>query len=300
MTTITSAIAHIASIGARYGRGGRRSGPRRVSCSTMSGPVLGQVAGQEDHQDDLEQLGRLSAQRPDLERQALAVDHRAEDERQQQQAHPGGRPGVLVAAQPAVGADDDAERRRDRQCDQQPHQLDLGQAEGRPEERLLDEVLWEPLHEQQRDAAEHRDRRQQHLVGPTPGQDLGQVGGQQRPEIDEHPLHVVQPERPVDRRPQRQAPDEQRDRDEAEQLELKPAWARADRAEHAWQRRCAGRGARAGRIDRHPAARSSRIRTWPICSSSPKPIGATPSTRRPLTYEPFVLPRSSMYQLRPR
>ena len=36
-TTIPSAIAHIATIGARYGSGGRRSGPSRVSCSISSG-----------------------------------------------------------------------------------------------------------------------------------------------------------------------------------------------------------------------------------------------------------------------
>ena len=75
-------------------------------------PVLRQVAGQEDDEDDLEQLGRLAAERSELEGQALAVDLRAEDEGQQQQPDADRRPGVLVAAQPAVGADDDAERRR--------------------------------------------------------------------------------------------------------------------------------------------------------------------------------------------
>ena len=35
-TTMPRAIAHIATIGARYGSGGRRSGPTRVSCSTRS------------------------------------------------------------------------------------------------------------------------------------------------------------------------------------------------------------------------------------------------------------------------
>ena len=35
-TTIPSAIAHIATIGARYGSGGSRIGPIRVSCSTRS------------------------------------------------------------------------------------------------------------------------------------------------------------------------------------------------------------------------------------------------------------------------
>ena len=36
MTTMPRAIAHIATIGARYGSGGSRSGPIRVSCSTSS------------------------------------------------------------------------------------------------------------------------------------------------------------------------------------------------------------------------------------------------------------------------
>ena len=85
------------------------------------------------------------------------------------------------------------------------------------------------------------DRRQQHLVGPAAGQDLGEVGGEQRPEVDREALRVVQPERPVDRRPERQAADDQRDRDEAEQPQLLPARSRADRAEDARQRRRAGR-----------------------------------------------------------
>ncbi len=65
-------------------------------------PVLRQVAGQEDDQDDLEQLGRLAGDRPQLERQALAVDIGAEGECQEQQPDAGRSPGVLVAAQPAV------------------------------------------------------------------------------------------------------------------------------------------------------------------------------------------------------
>ena len=68
------AMAHIATIGARYGSGGSRSGPTRVSCSIEQRPVLRQVAGQEDDEDDLEELRRLAAERPDLEGQALAVD----------------------------------------------------------------------------------------------------------------------------------------------------------------------------------------------------------------------------------
>ena len=40
----------------------------------QQGPVLRQVAGQEDDEDDLEQLGRLAAERSELEGQALTVD----------------------------------------------------------------------------------------------------------------------------------------------------------------------------------------------------------------------------------
>ena len=70
-------------------------------------PVLGQVAGQEDDEDDLQQLRRLAAERADAQGQPLAADLRAEHEGQQQQGDADGRPRVLVAAQPAVRADDD-------------------------------------------------------------------------------------------------------------------------------------------------------------------------------------------------
>ena len=78
MTTMPRAIAHIATIGARYGSGGRRSGPDPRVLLDQQRPVLGQVAGQEDDEDDLEQLRRLAAERPELEGQALAVDLGAE------------------------------------------------------------------------------------------------------------------------------------------------------------------------------------------------------------------------------
>ena len=222
-----------------------------------------------------------------------------EDEGQQQQTDADGRPGVLVAAQPAVGPDDDAEGRRQGECQQQPDELDLGQPELGAEEGLGDEVLRQALHQQQRDAAEQRDGRQQDLVGPPAGEDLCGVGGEEGGHVDHQPLRVVQRELAGDRRPERQAPHHERDRDEPQQLEFEPARTRADRSEDAWERRRASGPGRARGV-RHPSARSSRIRTWPIWSSSPKPIGATPSTRRPLMYEPFVLPRSSRYQLRPR
>ena len=194
MTTMPRAIAHIATIGARYGSGGRRSGPTPGVLLDEELAVLGQVARQEDDEDDLEELGRLAAQRPELEGQPLAVDLGAEDERQQQQADPDRRPRVLVAPQPAIGADDDAERRGDDERAQEPDELDLGETELGAEERLGHEVLRQPLHEEQRDAAEHRDGRQQDLVRPAAGEHLRGVGHEQRGEVDREALRVVQAE----------------------------------------------------------------------------------------------------------
>ena len=50
----------------------------------------------------------------------------------------------------------------------------VGQAEAPP--RLAGQVLRQPLHEQQADAAEQADRRQQDLVGAPAGEDQGEVG----------------------------------------------------------------------------------------------------------------------------
>ena len=121
---------------------------------------------------------------PEREREPLAVDLGAEDERQQQQRDAGRRPRVLVLAQPEVGPDDDRDRAGEDERERQPDELDLGQAELRAEEALDDEVLRQPLHQQQADPAEQPDRRQQDLVGPPTGEDLGDVHAEQHAEID--------------------------------------------------------------------------------------------------------------------
>ena len=122
---------------------------------------------------------------PSCERQALAVDLGAEDERQQQQADPGRGPRVLVAAQPAVGSDDDREDRDRRDRQQQPAELDRRQPERPAEDVWVDRA---PAAAAPSAAApippSMPDRRQQDLVGPPPGQDLGDVRHQQRPEVD--------------------------------------------------------------------------------------------------------------------
>ena len=85
--------------------------PDRGRLLDQQRPVLGQVARQEHDQDDLEQLGWLAAQRADVQREPRAVRLAAEDEDEQQQRDPDGRPRVLVHAQPVVGAHGDREDR---------------------------------------------------------------------------------------------------------------------------------------------------------------------------------------------
>ena len=178
-------------------------------------------------------------------------------------------------------------------------------ARARPEERLGHEVLRQPLHQQQRDPAEQR-RRPAAGSGRCAGRRgparRGRRAGRRGRSPGRRGSYRAEPS-PVDRAPRaRGCPTTSATRDEAQQPRLEPARPRPDRSEDARQGR-RGRGAAASRRRRRRSrrrARSSRSRTWPIWSSSPKPSGATPSTRRPLTYVPFVLPRSSTYQLRPR
>ena len=87
----------------RQGRQPERPHPRGLL--DEEGPVLRQVAGQEDDQDHLQELRRLAAERPDGEGQALAVDLAPGNEGEQQEPHAEGRPRVLVEAQPGVAPD---------------------------------------------------------------------------------------------------------------------------------------------------------------------------------------------------
>ena len=263
-------------------------------------PVLRQVAGQEDDQDHLEQLGRLAAERPELEGQALAVDLGAEHERQQQQADPGGRPGVLVAAQPAVGADDDrrASSRRPARTSSQTSWTSASPS-------VVPKNVWVTRSCGSRSISSSEIPPSIATVGSRtwsvrrPARTWASVGGEQRAEVDR-----AGPARRTAGTARRPSPPARRCRRRGRARRARAAGARASAGAAG-----SGRGrAGSGRASAWPAsssaviasARSRRIRTWPICSSSPKPSGATPSTRRPLTYDPFVLPRSSRYQLRPR
>ncbi len=261
------AIAHIATIGARYGSGGRRDRPDPGRFLDQQRAVLGEVAREEHDEDHLQQLGRLAADRAERERQALAVDLGPEHERQQQERDAGGRPGVLVEPQPAIGADDDRERGRDADRQDEPDELDVGQAELGAEEALDDEILRQPFHQQQADPAEQPDRGQQHLVGPSPGQHLGEMGRHQHPEIDREMERLGWREAggrrglvAVPGEFERNAAGQDRGRDDREQTRLPPSWPGLDLAEDPGERRSARR---------HRRGRSSRNRTWPTWISSP-------------------------------
>ena len=65
-------------------------------------PVLGQVAGDEDDQHDLDELARLEADRPQVDPQARSVHLGPEQEREDQERDAGQCPRVLVVPQPAI------------------------------------------------------------------------------------------------------------------------------------------------------------------------------------------------------
>ena len=264
----------------------------------QQGAVLRQVAGEEDDEDHLQELGRLPGQRADREREAGAVDVAAEHERQQQQGDPGGRPRVLVGPQPGVRSDGEREDRDHRQRDQEPAELELAEPEHGVAELLDDELLRQPLHQQQADAAEERRGRQQHLVGAPTGQDERDVDDEQRDEVGHETAEVRG--REVDRpgRPagaerllraqpgaERGPADEQRDRHQDEQGELRPAACAAGSSSAAATGACGtaltrdpGRGGseprRSGARRRTPAPRrdrpARRSRTCRSCSRGPR------------------------------
>ena len=197
-------------------------------------------------------------------------------ERQQQQPDADGGPRVLVAAQPACRS---GRRSPSVVATSSASSSQTSWTSARPssvaEERLGDEVLRQPLHQQERDPAEQRDGRQQDLVGPAAGEHLGDMGGEQR-RRGRSRGRAGRPgaNAPVTVAPERQAADHERERDQGEQPRLRASAAAAgsDRGSAA----VAGRSARAdarGAPARHRRARSSRNRTWPTWSSSPKPSG---------------------------
>ena len=113
-----------------------------------------------------------------------------------------------------------------------------GETDFRAEERLGDEVLRQPLHQEQRHAAEHGHGREQDLVGPAAGEDLRGMGHEQGDDVDRaRPCASYSLNRPSTRGSERDAADDERHADQAEQPEFEPARSGPDRSERAGERR---------------------------------------------------------------
>ena len=278
------------------------NGPSRGRLLDEERPVLGQVAGKEHDEDDLQQLRRLPADRPEARGVSRApLTSRPRKNVSEQQADARRRPGVLVEAQPAVGPDDDRQDRGDRDERSASHdELDVGRGRGRGRR-----VLRRPGPGAGAPSGAGRSRRASPTAGSRtwsvrrpartcarwamPNRRRGRSGDGAlgvRPRRSPGSAHALGV-------PERHAPDEERDRDDREQPGLAPPRPGPDRAEDRRQRGAARRSSRRASSAR---GRSSRNRTWPTWSTSPNPSGATPSTGAPLTNVPFVLPRSSTYQ----
>ena len=161
-------MLHIASIGSRYGSGGRLERPDARAAARKQSAILSQIAGQEDDQDDLEQLRWLACERPDAQRQARPAGHLAKYEHEQQQGYAGGGPGVLVAAQPAVAADEDGGRGQHGQASRIQTSWSGPRPQLRAADRLDNQVLGQALHHQERDTREQGGNREEDLVHAPP------------------------------------------------------------------------------------------------------------------------------------
>ena len=157
----------------------------RVLRARQQRPVLGEVAGQEDDEDDLEQLRRLArraARCASDSRAPFVSSPKQEDEQQQPDAD--GRPGVLVVAQPAVAADEDRERREDHEARRRSRTAGAARGQLATADQLLrGEILRQPLHQQQREPAEQRRGREQHLVHAPAGDHERDMDGEHDAEV---------------------------------------------------------------------------------------------------------------------
>ncbi len=254
-------------------------------------PVLREVSREEDDEDHLQELGRLAAERADDERQARAALVHPEDERESEEPEPGEGPRVLVHAEPRVGPDHDREHAHDREAEAEPEGLQLREAEVDGPDVLRHVVLREPDHEEEPQPAQHAHRREEDLVGAAAGEDLREVDERERDPVDDQEAPALHGRGAGPRHPQGEATRREDDVDEDEEERLAPARPGSEAGDAARRHRRGGR---------HRRPRSRRIRTRPTWTSSPTASGTTPSTRLPLMYVPFVLPRSSMNHARPR
>ncbi len=127
-------------------------------------PDVHQIGGEEDHQQDLAELGRLEADRTKGHPEPGPVDLPAEDGGEEQQQQPGDADHEAVVAQHLEIADEDQDQQEGDQADHQPHGLLQGQ------------LLVQPVDHQDPQGREQRRHRQKVGIGVRrqhPAPDVG-------------------------------------------------------------------------------------------------------------------------------
>ena len=171
--------AHASTTGARCLAGGSRKGPDPGRRHLEQLALLVQVGREEDHDEDLAELGRLEAERSDLDPQARAVDGLPDprDHRQHQQDQPEQADRVGVGVEHLVVPNDHQRRRERHEPDGDPRRLLGGETARQPEDHREAQT--------DEDAGRREQRR---------------VGARREPADDQQPAHVPDGE---DRRVQR-------------------------------------------------------------------------------------------------
>ena len=200
---------------------------------------LGQVAGDEDDEHDLQELAGLHADRPEADPQPRAVHLVADDEGRDQQEDPDRGPRVLVVAQDAVVAQADRDRQHRGQPDAEPEQLRRRHAELDAEEARPRQVLREAVEHDHADAAHGGDRRQQELVAPVARHDQDHVGGDEHRDVADREAERsrIEPSAQRDVRDHEAEGDQHQDRQQQPKLDPAPG--------ETHQARLIGRGASA-------------------------------------------------------
>jgi hypothetical protein len=148
-----------------------RQEPEPDPRARQQGPRLGEVPGDEDDEDDLQQLSGLHAHRPEVDPQARAVDRVAEEQRRGQKTDPDRGPRVLVVAQDPVVAEADGDREHRQDADGHPQHLRGRHPELEAEEVGPGQVLRHPVQHDDADRAHGAHGRQEELVAAMTGRD---------------------------------------------------------------------------------------------------------------------------------
>ena len=129
-TSSTIAAPQTTSIGPRCLSGGSVTPAIRRRADDQHLALLAQVAGQEDDDGELAELGRLEGERADVDAEVGAVDLGADPghARQHQQDQPGGDDHVPVALEHVVVLEEDDRRHEQDQPDDEPVGLVAGEA----------------------------------------------------------------------------------------------------------------------------------------------------------------------------